>query len=209
MTTVLSLLDQTELLTLAANAGNDNDPGAALGYLKEAASRPDASGLAHYMLGAEYAENKLYDRAADELEAALALDPTLHIARFQLGLLWLTGGVADKASSVLTPLDELAEDDPLRLFGQGLRHLMVDQFAEAEQCLAAGMAANQSNAALNGDMQQLRDAIAVQVAANEAAANGQAATPAPAPEPAPQDSAADDEQARRVLLSAYTGNTTH
>jgi tetratricopeptide (TPR) repeat protein len=197
MTTMtLSLLDQAELLQLALNASAADDSGTAIAYLKEAVSRPDGTSVAHYVLGAEYAQIKMYDRAVGEFEAALALDPALSIARLQLGLLWLTGGAAEQALTVFGPLAELAEEDPLRLFGQGLCHLARDEFADARALLVAGIAANSTNLPLNADMQRMIDAIDAHLAGVAAAPLAQAAEPeAPA------------EDAHRMLLSAYTGNT--
>ena len=200
MTTMtLSMLDQAELLQLALNASAADDSGTAIAYLKEAVSRPDGTSVAHYILGAEYAQIKMYERAAGEMEAALALDPALSIARLQLGLLWLTGGAGDKALAVFGPLAELPVTDPLRLFGQGLSHLARDEFADARAALEAGIVLNTVNLPLNGDMQRMIGEIDALVANVTPA--GQAAAEA-APETAPED-------AHRMLLSAYTGNTGH
>lgn len=202
MTTMtLSLLDQAELLQLALNASAADDSGTAIAYLKEAVSRPDATSVAHYILGAEYAQIKMYDRAAGEMEAALALDPALSIARLQLGLLWLTSGAGEKAMTVFGPLSELAEGDPLRLFGQGLSHLARDEFADARALLEAGIAANTANPPLNADMQRMIGEI--DALAASAAAGGQAQAGANA------DADAPAEEAHHMLLSAYTGNTSH
>jgi len=195
----LSLLDQTELLQLSIEASTKGDSGLAIAYLKEAVARPDGTAVAHYMLGAEYAQIKLYDRAVGEMEAALALDPALAIARLQLGLLWLTSGVGERAEQVFGPLAELPESDPLRHFGAGLCALIKDQFDDALRQLGDGIALNSTNAPLNGDMQRLIDEIV------RVRAEGQAAVVAPAAEPA--KAAAEDSQ--HVLLSAYTGNTSH
>ncbi len=192
--TTLSLLDQTELLQLSREASGAGDDGMALAYLKEAVSRPDATGVAHYLLGAEYAQIKLYDRAVGEMEAALALDPALSIARLQLGLLWLSSGVADRASDVFGPLAELPENDPLRHFGAGLCALIKDAFDEASARLQSGIALNTVNAPLNGDMQRIVDEIARLRAA--------------APLEAAEDSVTADDS-HHVMLSAYTGNTSH
>lgn len=154
-TTPLAALDQTELLQLALNASANNDSGAVIGYLKEAVSRPDATGKAHFLLGAEYAQIKMYDRAVLELEAAIALDPTLSIARFQLGLLWLTSGIADKAREVLQPLEDLNNGNGLADFARGLIYLMNDAFADALQSLQQGIEHNAENPALNQDMQKI------------------------------------------------------
>lgn len=197
-TSTLALLDQAELLQLATNAGTSGDAGAAIGYLKEAVSRTDATGIAHFLLGSEYAQIKMYDRAADEMEAALALDPALSIARLQLGLLWLTGGIPDKASALLAPLDELPDHDPLRSFGKGLRHLIKDEFADTVAYLEAGIVQNTSNAALNLDMRRIIDEI------GRLAGGGTLPTLEH-----DEGQQAANEQTPHILLSAYTGNTTH
>lgn len=201
--TTLSLLDQAELMQLALNASAANDSGATLGYLKEAVSRPDASGIAHYLLGAEYAQIKMYQRAVGEMEAALALDPALSIARLQLGLLWLTGGGAEQAAVVLAPLDDLAAGDALRLFGRGLRHMIAEELADAMDCLREGIRANHSNAPLNMDMQRIVDELGRIQAGAAPAAAPLAPEQAQAEEPAPEVS----DSARHLFLSAYTGNT--
>jgi tetratricopeptide (TPR) repeat protein len=196
-TTALTLLDQAELLQLALNASRADDSATAIACLKEAVSRPDASGIAHYVLGAEYAQIGMYERAAGEMEAALALEPALSIARLQLGLLWLGAGAGDRAEAVLAALDELASGDPLRLFGQGLRHLVADQLADARACLLEGMSRNAANAALNGDMRKIVDQL------ESMAAPGQA-------DAADAEGAAAGAGAglHHLLLSAYTGNTS-
>lgn len=194
----LSRLDQAELLQLALNAGAANDATTAIACLKEAAARGDANGITHYLLGAEYAQAGMYDRATDAMEAALALDPTLALVRLQLGLLWMTRADAVQSALVLEPLDELPEAEPLRLFGAGLRALARDDFALARQSLQAGIAANTVNAPLNADMQR----ILTQIDALDLPADPGAA-------PAPGTAIDQAELARQLMLSAYSGNTSH
>ena len=213
MTGILTGLDQEELLRLALDASAQGQGGTAIAYLKEAVGRVDASAFAHFLLGAEYAHIKLYDRAAGELEAALALDPGLSVARLQLGLLWLTSAQADKAAVTLAPLAELPQDDPMRLFGAGLEHLMRDRFDDAAQSLQAGILANTANLPLNAEMQLVLDEMA------RLRANGQLEMAAPATAPlAPTAPAKDaggnghekpsesEGAANHLFLSAYTGN---
>lgn len=196
----LSMLDQAELLQLAKNASGGDDPAAAIAYLKEAVSRTDATGAAHYLLGAEYAQIGMYERAVGEMESALALDPALATARLQLGLLWLGGGTVDRAESVLAPLAELPPDDPLRHFGAGLVLLIKNRLGDAAARLEQGIALNRSNAPLNNDMRKIIDEIGhVQPGATSGASSA-AHTASAAP-------AAEDTQ--HILLSAYKGNTTH
>jgi tetratricopeptide (TPR) repeat protein len=185
-------LDQAELLQLALNASRNNDSGTAIAYLKEAVSRPEATGKAHFVLGAEYAQIKMYDRAVQEMEAAIALDPTLSIARFQLGLLWLTSGVADKAREVLEPLQELGNDNALAHFGRGLIHLMHDEFADAIQYLQQGIELNTENPALNADMQKIINEV--NQLPPESLQKKNTSTPS------------EDTSARHIFISAYTGN---
>ncbi len=193
--TTLAMLDQAELLQLATNASAIDDDAAAIGYLKEAVTRPDANATAHYLLGAHYAQIKMYDRAAGEMEAALAIDPALAVARLQLGLLWLSGGDAVQAETTLTPLAELPASEALRHFGTGLVHLMKDQFDDCVRDLETGMALNTNNAPLNNDMRRIVDEVARLRAAGQVA---------PASQEAP---VAETEGSNHLLLSAYTGNS--
>ncbi|MDQ1831689.1 tetratricopeptide repeat protein [Massilia scottii] len=199
MATTLSTLDHAELRQLAVNASAAGDDGAAIVYFKEAASRPDASGTTHFLLGAHYAQIRMYDRAAAEMESALALDPGLSIARFQLGLLWLTNGNAERATTVLSSLQDLPGSDPLRLFGQGLILLAQNQLPEASAALAKGIELNHTNLALNKDMQMFIDDIAKAIEAGPAPS----AVPVPA---AAADAVVDDNPYHRhLLMSAYGG----
>jgi tetratricopeptide (TPR) repeat protein len=192
MNPALSLLDQTELLQYAMAAAQQGDPAVALGYLKEAASRADATAAAHYLLGAEYAQAGMVDRATDAFEAALALDPGLSTARLQLGLLWLTGGQPVKAEAVFQPLEELPPSHYLHLFGKGLGLVCRDALADALDCLEAGIACNAENAPLNGDMTMLVERI-----------RAMQAEAAPVEAPVAQDG---EGELRHLFLSAYTGN---
>lgn len=188
----LAMLDQAELQQLAINASAGGDSASAIAFLKEAVARVDATGIAHYLLGAEYAQIKMYERAMGEMEAAIALDPALSTARLQLGLLWLGANQPQRAAEVLQALDELAEGDPLRQFGAGLRHLVKEELADALRCLAAGVQLNTANPALNHDMHSIMHQIEL------AQGGAAAAAPADAPEAPAEDSP-------HILLSAYTG----
>ena len=185
--TASSTLDQSELLHLAMHSSTAGHTGQSIVYLKEAVSRPDASGSANFLLGAEYATIGMYDRALAQMEAALVIDPTLAIARFQLGLLWLTSGNRESATKTLEPLLELGSQEPLALFAQGLLFLIQDRFEESLHCLQNGMELNKSNPALNIDMQKIVDRIKHAMSANAGAKE----------EEAPQ------AETQHVLMSAY------
>lgn len=194
----LDKLDQEELFQLACTASVADDPASSMIYLKEAVGRPDASAKAHYLLGAEYAQIRLYERALESMQMALALDPALSVARLQLGLLWLINGNVGHAEAVLAPLAQLDPSDALRLFGEGLVHLGRDRNDAAVRCLAQGIALNTSIAPLNADMGHILDALERAGASNK-----------PATAPAHDTPASDAGGFQHVLLAAYTGNTSH
>ncbi|UTY59316.1 MULTISPECIES: lipopolysaccharide assembly protein LapB [unclassified Massilia] len=184
----LAMLDQAELFQLALNASANGDSASTIAYLKEAVARSDASAHAHYLLGAEYAQIKLYTRAIDEMEAALAIDPGLAAARLQLAMLWLGQNDGARAAVVLGPLQALGEDEALRHFGQGLELLIGGDNAGAIASLERGIALNVAIPPLNGDMQRI---IAEVQALSQAPQEGAAAA---------------DEGGQHILLSAYSGN---
>jgi tetratricopeptide (TPR) repeat protein len=150
-----TVLDGEEYLHLALEATRRGDGGAALAYLKEGSARfPDDARLA-YMLGAAHAQIGLYDRAEAEMEHALTLDPMLHMARFQLGLLRLTQGKVMEARLTWSGFSGLPADHAFALFRGGLEALSEDRFAAATDLLRLGIAANDFSEELNRDMENV------------------------------------------------------
>lgn len=121
----------------------------------------------HYVLGAELAQNGDYDGAVVEMSRALQLDGSLHMCRFQLGLLLLTMALPDQARAVWEELEALDNTAPLWHFKRGLEHLIEDQFSACIASLRTGIELNDANPALNRDMQMVIDRAS---AALEAAA---------------------------------------
>jgi Flp pilus assembly protein TadD len=155
MTEAHITLDQEEILALALNALRTGDHGAALTHLKQGAERfPDNARIA-YLLGAEHAQIGLYDRAEEEMARAIALAPSLLVARFQLGLLQMTQGRPADARVTWAALDQLPADNALRLFKQGLEALGDDRFAEARALIQQGIETNNFSPDLNRDMTNL------------------------------------------------------
>jgi tetratricopeptide (TPR) repeat protein len=163
MNDTLRALNQSELLALALEASRRSDSGHAMAYLKEAATRADASAQALFLLGSEYAQVGLFAEAAEHMSRALVVSPDLAIARFQLGMLHLTSGQPELAQAVWAPLATLQDGHPqaayLKPFHRGMEHLIADRFDEALAALSAGVEANLENPALNGDMRKVIDAI--------------------------------------------------
>lgn len=166
-----SNLDGPELLHLALEASGRSDHGAAIGYLKQALDLPAGSTATStdyakylYMLGAEYAQIGMMDRAAEHMAKAIEMDPDLHTARFQLGLLHITCAQPAQALSVLAPLEKLPEDSAFHHFGMGLQYLVQDQVGLCRKALERGIELNAASATpnlpLNADMQRLLASMA-------------------------------------------------
>jgi tetratricopeptide (TPR) repeat protein len=124
-----------------------------------------------YLLGAELAQQKEYDAAVVEMSTALELDPRLHFARFQLGLLYLTMARPDHSIATWAPLESLDEKAALKFFKRGLEALIRDDFPTCVGLLRQGIELNTQNAPLNRDMTMVIERV------------GEAA--APVAEPAP------------------------
>jgi len=134
---------------------NDND----LAALRRAVLDEPRNGERRYLLGAELAQRRDYEGAVLEMSAALALNPLLHVARLQLGLLHLTMAQPHHALAVLGPLEELPDDAALKHFKRGLEALIHDNFAACLDALQRGIEGNRDNAALNRDMQLIIDRV--------------------------------------------------
>ena len=156
-------LDDDEILQLAIHASGQDRHDLAITYLKEAVKRNPENANAINFLAVEHAQIGLYPRAMEEMQRAIELNPDLHTARLQLGLLYLTSAMAEPSLTTLQPLTELNEDNYFCCFAKGLQHLIRDEFADCKQWLEKGIKINDNNLALNRDMQRLLDAIKNQV----------------------------------------------
>lgn len=123
-----------------------------LSQLRAAVRNDPLNAQLRYLLGAELAECGEHEQATIELTTAVELQPALHTARFQLGLLHLTLARPSESLSTWAPLDALAEDEPLRIFKQGLEALIRNDLQGCIDLLEHGIALNSTNTPLNRDM---------------------------------------------------------
>jgi tetratricopeptide (TPR) repeat protein len=126
--------------------------GEELSRIREAVRKDAMNGELRYLLGAELANQGEYEQAVIEMTLAVELQPSLHTARLQLGLLHLTLARPSEAIAAWQPLGALPDDSYLKLFQQGLESLIRDDFADCIGRLEQGIAANSVNAPLNHDM---------------------------------------------------------
>ena len=111
----------------------------------------------HFLKGSLLIGLERFVGAHHALSRALDVDPDYHLARFQLGFFELTSGEAAAARQTWQPLSALPAEHWIRLFVTGLNHLAEDRFAECVAALRSGIAANDENGAVNGDMQIIID----------------------------------------------------
>jgi len=126
---------------------------------KTVGADPENPTLRH-LLGAHYAQEGRYEEAERELYRAISLDPQAHLARMQLGLLYLTKKDVHRAISTLAALERLDDADPLKSFKRGLEALMSNDIPACRKWLEHGMARNESNPPLNHDMRLILTRLA-------------------------------------------------
>ena len=78
-----------------------------LQQIRAAVAQDPRNAELRYLLGAELAQQKNYDAAVVEMSTALQLDPLLHFARFQLGLLYLTMAQPSQSLEIWAPLESI------------------------------------------------------------------------------------------------------
>jgi tetratricopeptide (TPR) repeat protein len=150
-----SLLDSEELPRVAVLDMKEGRHEDAIGRLKRVIERDPKSASARLLLGAEHAELGLFDRAMEEFQHALALDASLAVARFQLGLIHYVQNDRDRAAAVWSALPGLPGAEALNAFACALQHAAAGQLDSALSELDAGLAA-QPSAALAKDMLKIK-----------------------------------------------------
>jgi Flp pilus assembly protein TadD len=112
-----------------------------------------------FLKGSLLAGADQFGEAREAMKAAVRLAPDYHLARFQLGFLELTSGEPAAAEATWRPLEALGADNPLRVFVQGLRHLIADRFPDAIAALEKGIVLNTENPPMNADMRLIIDRL--------------------------------------------------
>lgn len=145
------MLDASEYLHLAIHASQENNHHAALNYLNQALQNDPNNPAIRYFLAAEHAELGLFERACSGMEEALALDPSMDVARFQLGLLYLQLQRTDEARNTFSALHSQTYEESLQAFAEGYLRLLDEKAEDAIELFERGLA-NCENPALKGDM---------------------------------------------------------
>ena len=134
----------------------------------------------HFLNGSVLAGLQRYDESRGAMARAIEIAPDYALARFQLGFLDLTSGRAVDAIGVWQPLFNLSEEEPLRIFAEGLTNLVGDNFAEARRLLLKGIELNTDNPMISTDMQLILDEIKDGVPQSAGAPTADPSTPSSA-----------------------------
>lgn len=126
----------------------------ALDLLQEAHTTYATDGNIAFLHAATLAQVEQYEQALTAYERAVALNPQLLIARFQYGLLLATLGSNEKAITILTPLATESEHY-LNTFALGIICILQGDAEQAERAIDKGLQANNENASLNQDMENM------------------------------------------------------
>lgn len=187
-------IDSDELFHLALKAMEQEQTEHAIVHLKQLLDKEPDHGRAHYLLGALHAEIGMYQRAIEEIQHAVELEPDIPTAHFQLGLLHATSGNPAAAKAAWEALDGLGENEPLYIFKCGLVHLLHDELDACCENLNKGIRLNQTNPALNKDMQRILQSV------NQLLNQGQNEGDALSESLSPQSNG------KHILLNAYKNN---
>lgn len=165
----------TNPLQAGLAASRSGDAAAAIRWFRIACERDPAAAVPAFLLAAELAQAGDVTEAENCYARAVLLDPGLHMARFQLGLLQFTSARASTALLTWAPLFEQPEDDPLRHVVQGFAALMQDDFESAIAELARGRELVQGNDALKHDLTMVMERIRSTAAAKQSTQGAAAA----------------------------------
>jgi tetratricopeptide (TPR) repeat protein len=145
------MFDLEERFHLALHAGSVGQHDVCMTHLKEILQQQPEHACAVYLLAVQHSELGLHERAVRGLQAALAIDPELQIARFHIGMLLLDQQRRSEARESFAALGG-SSDAELRLFAEAMIALLDDDLKVAQEKLTTGVASPACNHALGGLM---------------------------------------------------------
>lgn len=146
-----------------------SDDHAALAEMETLLVQYPADARLHFLKGSVLAGIQRYEDGRAAMARAIEISPGFELARFQLGFLEFTSGMAAEAFETWAPFDALPDNAPFRLFALGLACLARDDFGGCDRLLRQGIEANREHPLINGDMQLILDEIAGQLSESTAA----------------------------------------
>ncbi len=153
------MLDAKEYLHLAVNASVESDHLRAMECLKKCLELESDNAYANYLLGAEYAEVGMLDRAIESMEVAVGLDSELEMATYQLGMLYFQTGNAEQARKQFDLLAKGSEVKCLEPYARGLLFILDGELQQAKSAIQEGQSVDDQGSALQQSMAQMLQAV--------------------------------------------------
>lgn len=147
--------DPQALVQAGLTASQANRFEEALSLFQEASIAAPAWAIPHFLLGSEYAAQGEMEKAEAAFANAVLLDPQLHIARYQLGLLQFSSGRAAAALVTWQPITELQGEQGMADFVRGFAAMAQENLDEARSHFASGLAAPDVNPAVASDIHKV------------------------------------------------------
>ena len=151
--------DSEELLHLAIHASLNGRIDDAIVKLKELLEVDPSNSNAHFLLAADYAEIKLFDKSRFHYREVLKLRPDMSAARIQFALLLTALDNLDEAAQVLEYFSGLEDESYEMFIHDGLIALHQERMPEAKSALLRAIESNSDNAVLNNDLKKIVDGI--------------------------------------------------
>ncbi|MBB6091184.1 tetratricopeptide (TPR) repeat protein [Povalibacter uvarum] len=170
------VLDADEYLHLAFHASAHGQHHACLSYLKEVLSLQPRNATALYLLATQHADLGLHARAIAGMKSALAIDPGLEAARFQLGWMLMDAGAVAEAKTHFGTLATSA-DQAMQSYASALGALADGNIVAAKSHIESGLSRKVGNPGLTNIMMQLLAKLSNAKAATPASEAGTAPAP--------------------------------
>ncbi|WP_299585309.1 hypothetical protein [uncultured Microbulbifer sp.] len=183
-------LDAEELFHCALEASSLKHHERTIELLKRSIALEDHPAK-RLFLAAEHAEIKLYDRAIEGMQTAIAMAPELWIAHFQLGQLYLVTQKISDAKNIWSHLVNSTNSPKyFQDFAKGLLAIADEDTEGGIEILRKGITENSENPALNNDIEKIIEATANQSPHQEEA----------------KDDSNENSAVNKMLLSQYGQN---
>lgn len=157
-------LNPKELYHLAIKASSESDREKSIVLLKRFLQTKEGDtheiSHAHYLLGAEYADIRMFEEGLSQMRKAVDINPSLDAAHFQIGLIMSLTGKTEDAEKAWQPIIQKKDETlDLYLFVQGLAALNNNQPDQAVMLIEKGLDQHTTNPPLRQDMIKLRDKV--------------------------------------------------
>jgi len=142
-------------LTLALNAMNRGEPGAAVAILKQMLASNVRAFEVHLYLGNAYAARREFDAALGEYDAAHQLNPELAQVHFEAAKALSTKGDAEAAVARCRQGLALEPSSPYGLYTLGVIYQRAGRYAEAAETYGAAIATQERDPRLRANLAEV------------------------------------------------------